>query len=151
MMKREGNYRLYVIPIYDRKHDPRATTTKMSIKFRDPASKVQNLSKLDSMQFVNLKVSTTNLETSRYVCINVARLMLDKRIMSFASIQAIIGATCSFLNSLAKPETMTPRVWGDGFPKPNGDVGRPLPEDLSYAAKFTASHTFRRTGFKKQE
>ncbi len=37
---------------------------------------------------------------------------------------------CSFLNTLARPEAMTPRVWGEGFPKSSDGVGRPLPEDF---------------------
>lgn len=38
---------------------------------------------------------------------------------------------CSFLNTLAKPDTMTPAVMAsDTFPKSNDKVERPLPEDF---------------------
>ena len=40
------------------------------------------------------------------------------------------GEICSYLNILAKPVAMTPRVWGEGFPKSSDGISRPLPEDF---------------------
>ena len=37
---------------------------------------------------------------------------------------------CSFLNVLARSDALTSAVRGESFPKPDDDVGRPLPEDF---------------------
>ena len=40
-------------------------------------------------------------------------------------------AIASFLNTLAaEPHAMTAKVWAQGFPKPDEESGRPLPEDF---------------------
>ena len=38
---------------------------------------------------------------------------------------------CSFLNSLARPDTLTSRVWPTDFPRPGNAFARPLPEDFA--------------------
>lgn len=38
---------------------------------------------------------------------------------------------CSFLNALAKPDTMTPKVRAKTLPMPDGGVTQPLPEDFA--------------------
>lgn len=41
------------------------------------------------------------------------------------------AALCSSLNTLsAEPQAMTPKVWTEDIPKPDKEVGRPLPEDF---------------------
>lgn len=54
---------------------------------------------------------------------------------------------CSFLNSLAKPETMTSRVWGREFPKPENGFGRPLPEDFAMRGQLYTRGFFPETWF----
>ncbi len=56
---------------------------------------------------------------------------------------------CHFLNTLAKPDAMTPRVWGDGFPKPNDSVGRPLPEDFILRGQLYSQTYFPKNWFQE--
>lgn len=48
---------------------------------------------------------------------------------------------CTFLNHLAKPESMTARVSADSFPRPE-DSGRPLPEDFIMRGEVFAQRFF---------
>lgn len=41
------------------------------------------------------------------------------------------GHICSFLNALAKPDAMTPKIWAKTLPMPDGGVTQPLPEDFA--------------------
>lgn len=41
------------------------------------------------------------------------------------------AALCLFLNTLAaKPQAMSAKVWPEDFPKPDKEVGWPLPDDF---------------------
>ncbi|KAL8744689.1 MAG: hypothetical protein Q9190_003088 [Brigantiaea leucoxantha] len=58
---------------------------------------------------------------------------------------------CSFLNTLAKPETMTTKVWASAFPKPDlgkgNDLVRPLPEDFVIRGQTYAKWYFPKRWF----
>jgi hypothetical protein len=55
---------------------------------------------------------------------------------------------CSFLNTLAKPNTLTFRVQSQDFPKPEEGVGRPLPEDFIIRGQMYSQSYFPETWFK---
>ena len=75
-------------------------------------------------------------------------LVVDKA-MKYVERDVPWGEICSFLNTLAKPETMTPRVWGDGFPKPSDGVGRPLPEDFVLRGQLYSQTYFPKNWFQE--
>ena len=52
-----------------------------------------------------------------------------------------------FLTSLAKPETMTSKVLGGRFPRPDEGVGRPLPEDFLTRGQLWTEDLFPNTWF----
>ena len=52
-----------------------------------------------------------------------------------------------FLNALAKPEMMTPKVRGEKFPRPSDSIGRPLPEDLVMRGQLWSEFYFPETWF----
>lgn len=54
---------------------------------------------------------------------------------------------CSFLNSLAKPDTLTSRVWATDFPRPENAFGRPLPEDFAIRGQIYTQGFFPKTWF----
>ncbi|KAL8669242.1 MAG: hypothetical protein Q9168_006159 [Polycauliona sp. 1 TL-2023] len=45
---------------------------------------------------------------------------------------------CSFLNALAKPDALTPKIWAKTLPMPDGGVTRPLPEDFAMRGQLCA-------------
>ncbi|KAL8919040.1 MAG: hypothetical protein Q9208_007006 [Pyrenodesmia sp. 3 TL-2023] len=45
---------------------------------------------------------------------------------------------CSFLNALAKPDAMTPKIWAKTLPMPDGGVTQPLPEDYVMRGQLCA-------------
>ena len=57
------------------------------------------------------------------------------------------GKICSFLNTLAKPDTLTSKVFDERFPKPDG-IGRPLPEDFMMRGQMYSQWYFPETWFK---
>ena len=52
-----------------------------------------------------------------------------------------------FLNALAKPETMTPKVRSEKFPRPSDGIGRPLPEDFLMRGQLWSEFYFPGTWF----
>ncbi|KAL8940326.1 MAG: hypothetical protein Q9211_002339 [Gyalolechia sp. 1 TL-2023] len=48
------------------------------------------------------------------------------------------GDICAFLNTLAKPEALTPKIWSQSLPKPDGGVTQPLPEDFALRGQLCA-------------
>ncbi|KAL8944124.1 MAG: hypothetical protein Q9216_000629 [Gyalolechia sp. 2 TL-2023] len=48
------------------------------------------------------------------------------------------GDICAFLNTLAKPEALTPKIWSQSLPKPDGGVTQPLPEDFAMRGQLCA-------------
>lgn len=54
---------------------------------------------------------------------------------------------CSFLNSLAKPDTLTSQVWATNFPRPENAFGRPLPEDFAMRGQLYTQGFFPETWF----
>lgn len=59
---------------------------------------------------------------------------------------------CSFLNPLAKPETLTSRVRAPNFPTPKEQSGRPLPEDFLMRGQwYFPSHRFSGTMVDEEE
>jgi len=57
------------------------------------------------------------------------------------------GEICAFLNSLAKPDALTSKVWANEFPRPENVVGRPLPEDFAMRGQLYARGFFPETWF----
>ena len=58
------------------------------------------------------------------------------------------AALCSFLNTLAaEPQAMTAKVWAEDFPKPDKEVGRPLPEDFVMRGQLYSTWYFPHTWF----
>lgn len=55
---------------------------------------------------------------------------------------------CSFLDTLAKTNTLTFRVQADNFPKPEEGVGHPLPEDFIIRGQMYSEWYFPETWFK---
>ncbi|KAL8895945.1 MAG: hypothetical protein Q9207_007943 [Kuettlingeria erythrocarpa] len=45
---------------------------------------------------------------------------------------------CSFLNALAKPDALTPKIWAKTLPMPDGGVTQPLPEDFAMRGQLCA-------------
>ncbi len=45
---------------------------------------------------------------------------------------------CSFLNALAKPDVLTPKIWAKTLPMPDGGVTQPLPEDFAMRGQLCA-------------
>ncbi len=45
---------------------------------------------------------------------------------------------CSFLNALAKPDALTPKIWAKKLPMPDGGVTQPLPEDFAMRGQLCA-------------
>ncbi|KAL8752997.1 MAG: hypothetical protein Q9184_005554 [Pyrenodesmia sp. 2 TL-2023] len=45
---------------------------------------------------------------------------------------------CTFLNALAKPDAMTPKIWAKTLPMPDGGVTQPLPEDFAMRGQLCA-------------
>ena len=52
-----------------------------------------------------------------------------------------------FLNTIAKPETMTRKVRSEKFPKPSDGIGRPLPEDFVMRGQLWSEDYFPDTWF----
>ena len=52
-----------------------------------------------------------------------------------------------FLSPIAKPETMTPKVRNQSFPRPSEGVGRPLPEDFVMRGQLYSESYFPDTWF----
>ncbi len=57
------------------------------------------------------------------------------------------GEICSFLNSLAKQDAFTSRVWTKEFPRPENAYGRPLPEDFAMRGRLYTGGFFPETWF----
>ena len=57
------------------------------------------------------------------------------------------GEICSFLNTLARPEALTTKVWAKEFPKPENGIGRPLPEDFTMRGQLYTQSLFPETWF----
>lgn len=68
-------------------------------------------------------------------------------IWSLASVEKVMlyverdvpwGGICAFLNTLAKPEALTPKIQSQTLPKPDGGVTQPLPEDFAMRGQLCA-------------
>ncbi|KAL8965797.1 MAG: hypothetical protein Q9197_006323 [Variospora fuerteventurae] len=59
------------------------------------------------------------------------------------------GHICSFLNALAKPDAMTPKVWAETLPMPDGGVTQPLPEDFAMRGQLCSLWYYPRNWFEK--
>ena len=59
------------------------------------------------------------------------------------------GEICSFLNTLAKSENMTSRIWGDEFPEPSDGICRPLPEDFVLCGQLYCQTYFPKNWFQE--
>ena len=58
------------------------------------------------------------------------------------------AALCSFLSTLAaEPQAMTAKVWAEDFPKPEKEVGWPLPEDFVMRGQLYSTRYFPHTWF----
>ncbi len=69
-------------------------------------------------------------------------LVIVEKAMKYVERDVPWGDICSFLNTLARPEVMTPRVWGEGFPKTSDGVDRPLPEDFALRGQLYSQNYF---------
>ncbi len=113
------------------------------------------ISRASSIAFTTLTISLLRIgDKNVFPLIHVSfvflwSLVIIGKAMKYVERDVPWGEICSFLNSLAKPETMTPRVWGEGFPKPNGDVGRPLPEDFVLRGQIYSQSYFPKNWFQE--
>lgn len=67
-------------------------------------------------------------------------LTLVDKAMKYVERDIPWSGICSFLNNLAKPEAMTPRIRANDFPQPDG---RPLPEDFQIRGQLYSQLYFR--------
>ena len=116
------------------------TSQRQSVFSNLSASDVESsetiISRASRITFITLSLSLQRIgDKNVFPLIHVSfvflwSLVAVEKAMKYVERDVPWGEICSFLNSLAKPETMTARVWGNGFPKPSDGVSRPLPEDF---------------------
>ena len=117
-------------------HPSQHQSTLSNMSASDVESSEAIISRASSITFLTLSISLQRIgDKNVFPLIHVSfvflwNLVMVDKAMKYVERDVPWGEICSFLNSLAKPEAMTPRVWGDGFPKPSNGVGRPLPEDF---------------------
>ena len=115
---------------------PQRQSTLSNSSASDVESSEAIISRASCITFVTLSISLQRIgDKNVFPLVHVSfvflwSLVTVEKAMKYVERDVPWGEICSFLNSLAKPEAMTPRVWGDGFPKPSDGVGRPLPEDF---------------------
>ncbi len=126
-----------------------------NLTMSDIESSENVISRASSITFITLSVSLQRIGDKNVPpLIHVSfvflwSLVIIEKAMKYVERDVPWGEICSFLNFLAKPEAMTPRVWGDGFPKPNGDVGRPLPEDFVLRGQIYSQSYFPKNWFQE--
>lgn len=120
-------------------HSPSASSNQSTFT-NLTASEIESseiiISHASKITFITLSISLQRIgDKNVFPLIHVSfvflwSLVIVEKAMKYVERDVPWGDICSFLNTLARPEVMTPRVWGDGFPKPSDGVGRPLPEDF---------------------
>lgn len=58
---------------------------------------------------------------------------------------------CFFLNALAKPDAMTPKIWAQCLPMPDGGASQTLPEDFAMRGQLFTLWYYPRGWFEKAE
>lgn len=113
------------------------------------------ITRASRITFVTLSISLQRIgDRNVFPLIHVSfvflwSLVIVEKAMRYVERDVPWGEICSFLNTLAKPETMTPRVWGDGFPKPSDGMGRPLPEDFVLRGQVYCQNHFPKDWFQE--
>jgi len=116
-------------------------------------SSIALISQATKLTFSMLAISLRRLgDRNVYPLVHVSLVFL----FSLASVNKAIkyveqdvpwGEICSFLNSLAKPDALTTRVWATDFPRPENAFGRPLPEDFALRGQLYTQGFFPETWF----
>ena len=113
------------------------------------------ISRASSITFATLSISLQRIgDKNVFPLVHVSfvflwSLAIVEKAMKYVERDIPWGEICSYLNTLAKPEAMTPRVWGEGFPKPSDGVGRPLPEDYILRGQVYSQDYFPRDWFQE--
>lgn len=130
-------------------------STNSNLTASDIESSELVICRASGLTFITLSISLQRIgDKNVFPLIHVSfvflwSLVIVEKAMKYVERDVPWGAICSFLNALAKPEVMTPRVWGDGFPKPSDGVGRPLPEDFVLRGQLYSQTYFPKNWFQE--
>ena len=131
-----------------------------------PVSAFETLTKSDML---SSRLLISQASSLAFICLSIALSRIgDKNILplthvylvflwSLAAVEKAMkyvvkdvpwSKICSFLNTLAKPRILTPRIQGDIFPKSEEGADRPLPEDFIIRGQLYSQSYFPETWFK---
>lgn len=116
-------------------------------------SSVALISQATKLTFSMLAISLRRLgDRNVYPLVHVSLVFLFslagvEKAMKYVEQDVPWGEICSFLNSLAKPDALTSRVWATDFPRPENAFGRPLPEDFAIRGQLYTQGFFPETWF----
>jgi len=138
---------------YSQLPQPSLESLVESLTRNELQSSVALICQASKLTFSMLAVSLRRLgDENVYPLVHVSLIFLfslasvDKA-MEYLEQDVPWGEICFFLNSLAKPDTLTSRIWDQDFPRPENVFGRPLPEDFAIRGQLYTQGFFPETWF----
>ncbi len=124
-----------------------------SLAWNEFQSSVAFISQASKLTFTMLAISLRRLgDNNVYPFVHVTLVFLFSLVgvdeaMKHVEQDVPWGEICAFLNSLAKRDALTSKVWATEFPRPETAAGRPLPEDFAMHGQLYAKFFFPETWF----
>ena len=125
-----------------------------SLSSTELESSKEFLSHASAITFLTMSISLQRtgdknvLPLAHCSCVFIWSLVVTKNAISYVESSIPWGDLCTFLNTLAKPEALTPKVFGDSFPRPDTGFGRPLAEDFNMRGQVWSRLYFPETWFR---